>query len=166
VIKNSQQDEKSRAQIKREFRGLKELGIQLGSLSKGQLRAIPLSEETRTAVLSTHGIARNSLQRHYRYLSALLVEEDVAAIRVALAAELQPHAKDVANLHEAERWRDKLLSTDEGQLAAFVKRHPQCDPQHLGQLVQAAKQERDLDQPPKSARQLFRYLRQQTSQKD
>jgi len=159
VIENPQQDAKSRSQVKRDFRELKDLGIRLSRLSKGQLRAIPLSEETREAMLASHGMARNALQRHYRYLSSLLAEQDVVAIRAALAGALQPHAKDVADLHEAEQWRDRLLSADESQLAAFVARYPACDRTHVRRLVRNAQKELDLDKPPKSARQLFRYLR-------
>jgi len=88
------------------------------------------------------------------------MQEDVAALRAALAGELQPHAEEVAALHEAERWRDQLLSADEGQLATLVERFPDCDRRHLRQLVRNAKKERDLDKPPRSARKLFRYLRQ------
>ncbi len=163
---NSQQDEKSRSQVKREFRELKDLGIQLAGLSKGQLRAIPLSEGTRDALLAGKGMTRTALQRQYRHLSSLLVEEDVAAIRAALSGELQPHAEEIAALHEAEDWRDKLLSADEGRLTAFVERYPECDRTHLRQLVRNAKKERDLDKPPKSARQLFRYLRLLSEQPD
>ena len=164
MIENSQQDEKSRSQVKREFRGLKDLGIQLAGLSKGQLRAIPLSEDTRDALLAAKGMTRTALQRQYRYLSSLLAEEDVAAIRAALTGKLLPHAEEVAALHQAEHWRDKLLSADQGQLAAFVERFPQCDRTHLRQLVRNAKKEHDLDKPPRSARQLFRYLRQLSDQ--
>ena len=163
---NSQQDEKSRSQVKREFRELKDLGMQLAGLSKGQLRAIPLSGGTRDALLAAKGMTRTALQRQYRHLSSLLVEEDVAAIRAALSGELQPHAEEVAALHEAEHWRDKLLSADESQLAAFVERYPASDRTHLRQLVRNARKERDLDKPPKSARQLFRYLRQLSEQQD
>ena len=85
MIKNPLQDEKSRSQVKRDIRALKDLGIQLAALSKGQLRDIPLSEETRAAVLAAQGIARNALQRHYRYISSLLAEEDVATIKTALS---------------------------------------------------------------------------------
>ena len=89
-MKNSQQDEKSRSQIKREFRELKTLGIQLAGLSKGQLRAMPLSEDTRDALLAAKGMTRTALQRQYRYLSSLLAkEEDVAAIRAALTGKRQ-----------------------------------------------------------------------------
>ena len=166
MIKNSQQDKKSRSQVKREFRELKTLGIQLAGLSEGQLRAMPLSEDTRDAVLAAMGMTRAPLQRQYRHLSSLLAEEDVAAIRAALTGELQPHAEEIAALHEAEHWRDKLLSADECQLAAFVERYPECDRTHLRQLVRNAKKERDLDKPPRSARQLFRYLRQLSEQQD
>jgi ribosome-associated protein len=89
VIENSNQDGKSRSQVKREFRALKDLGMQLAGLSKGELRAMPLSEETRDAVLAAKGMTRTALQRQYRYLSSLLAkEEDLAAIRAALAGKL------------------------------------------------------------------------------
>jgi len=166
VTRNSEQDEKSRSQVKREFRELKDLGIQLAGLSKGQLRAIPLSEGTRDALLAAKGMTRTALQRQYRHLTSLLAQEDVAAIRAALTGELQPHAEEVTALHEAEHWRDKLLSADEGQLTAFVERYPECDRTHLRQLVRNAKKERDLDKPPRSARQLFRYLRELSEQQD
>ena len=159
MIDNPQQDAKSRSQIKRDFRELKDLGIQLAGLSKGELRAIPLSAKMREAALASHGMARNALQRHYRYLSSLLAEEDVAAIRAALAGAAQPHVKDVAKLHDAEQWRDNLLSTDEAQLAAFAGRYPEGDRAHVRLLVRSAKKELELDKPSKSARQLFRYLR-------
>jgi ribosome-associated protein len=160
------QDEKSRSQVKRDFRALKDLGIRLAGLSKGQLQKIPLSEETRAAVLAAQGIARNALQRHYRYLSSLLVEEDVPAIRAALGEELQPHVEDVAEHHEAERLRDQLLSGDERPLAAFIERYPDCDRAHVRLLVRNARKELELDKPPRSARLLYRYLRRLSDPKD
>lgn len=166
MIKDSQLDEKSRSQIKRDFRALKELGIRLAGLSKGRLHEIPLSEETREAVLAAQGMARNALQRHYRYLSSLLAEEDVAAIRTAVTGELQPHVRDVAKQHEAERWRDELLSGDEPQLAAFVARYPECDRTHVRLLVRNARKELDLGKPPRSARLLFRYVRRLSDPRD
>ena len=74
--------------------------------------------------------------------------------------------EEVAALHEAERWRDELLSADEHQIAAFVERYPECDRTRLRQIVRNARKEHDLDKPPKSARQLFRFLRQLFEQRD
>jgi ribosome-associated protein len=166
VIKDPQQDEKSRSQVKREFRALKDLGIQLAGLSKAQLRAIPLSDETREALLAAQGMARNALQRHYRYLSSLLGQEDVAAIRAAMGDALQPHVEDVAKLHEVERWRDELLTGDEREFAAFVERYPEFDRTHVRLLVRNARKELDLGKPPRSSRLLFRYLKRLSDPKD
>jgi len=160
LTENPHQEEKSRSQVKRDFRALKDLAMQLATLPKGQLRAMPLSEKAREATLASHGMARNALHRHYRYLSALLASEDVGAIRAALAGAQRPHVKDVARLHEAEQWRDKLLSGDETHLAALFARYPECDRDHVRRLVGAAREEQELGKSPKSARQLFRYLRQ------
>jgi ribosome-associated protein len=125
---------------------------------------MPLSEDTREALLAAKRMTRAALQRQYRYLCSRLAEEDVPALRSALAGALQPHAAEVAALQEAERWRDRLLSPDDGQIAALVERYPDCDESHLRELVQRAKQERDVDKPPRSARQLFRYLRRLSGQ--
>jgi ribosome-associated protein len=145
---------------------LKDLGIQLAGLSKGQLQKIPLSDESRAAVLEAQGMARNALQRHYRYLSSLLAEEDVAAIRAALTGERQTHVKEVAELHEAELLRDQLLSGDERPLAAFIEQHPECDRAHVRLLVRNARKERELDKPPRSARLLYGYLKRLMDPRD
>jgi ribosome-associated protein len=158
-MKDAPPNEKSRSQIKRDIAALKDLGIRLTELSKGQLAAIPLSEKTRTAVLAAQGMARNALARHRRYLAQLMGDEDADAIRAALAGALQPHADEVATLHEAERWRDRLLSGDAGQLTAFVERYPACDRAHLRLLVRHARKELEQGKPPKSARELLRYVR-------
>jgi ribosome-associated protein len=166
MIEDSEQDEKSRSQIKRDFRALKDLGIRLSGLSKGQLQKIPLSEETREAVLAAQGMARNALQRHYRHLSSLLAKDDVAAIRTALTGEVQPAIKSVAEHHEVERLRDELVSGDERRLAAFVERYPECDRNHVRLLARNARNERERDKPPRSARLLYRYLRRLADAQD
>jgi ribosome-associated protein len=160
LTENPHQEEKSRSQVKRDFRALKELAMQLAGLPKGQLRVMPLSEKALEATLASHGMARNALHRHYRYLSALLAQEDVAAIRAALGGARRPHVTDVAKLHETEQWRDELLTADETHLAALFARYPECDRDHVRRLVRSAREEQELEKPPKSARQLFRYLRQ------
>jgi len=163
VTEPEREEKKSRSQIKREFLELKELGKQLVALSPGQLRGIPLSPGTREAVLAAKDMARGALQRQFRHLAHLIEEEDVASIRDALSGALQPHVEEVAGLHETERWRDQLLSGEEDALTRFMGQHPEADRQRLRQLVRNAKKERDLDKPPRSARQLFRYLKSLTA---
>ena len=81
---NPQQDDKSRSQIKREYREIRKLGIHLVGLSKGQLKLLPLSEDTRVALLAAKGMTRTALQRQYGYIASLLASEDIAVIRAAL----------------------------------------------------------------------------------
>ena len=69
---------------------MKDLGIKLTGLTKGQLRRIPLSEEMLDAVLAAKEMRRSALQRQYRFLSSLLADEDVVAIRAALAGKPLP----------------------------------------------------------------------------
>jgi ribosome-associated protein len=152
-------DAKSRAEVKREFRELKQLGLRLAALSPGQLRDLPLSEKTREALLAAKQMSRAALQRQYRYLSSLLANEDVAVLRAALTKALQPHVDEVAALHAAEQWRAALLSADEGQLAALIERFPECDRTELLRLVRDAHEEQGRGLPPRASRQLFRYLR-------
>jgi len=166
VTKDSEQGEKSRSQIKREFLELKDLGIQLAALSPGQLRSLPLSQKMCDALLAAKQMKRTALKRQYGHITSLMVNEDVAAIRTAVTGVLQPHAEQVSSEHEAEHWRETLLSGDEGQLTKFIERYPECDRTHLRQLVRNAQKERDLEKPPKSARQLFRYIRQLSQQQD
>ena len=166
MSKKLEQEDKSRSQRKREYGALKDLARQLAALSKGQLRAVAMSDPTRDALLATHGMPRNALHRQYRYLASLLVQEDVDAIRAGLAGELRPHAEEVAAFHEMEHWRDRLLSDDPVALDEFVERYPGCDLDQIRQLVKNARKELDLDKPPRSARQLYRYLRQLSDTRD
>lgn len=158
----SDQEPKSRSQLKREFQELKELGKRLCELAQGPLRRLPLSEELRTAVLASRSMKRAALQRQYKFITSLLANDDADAIRAALKRSVRPQAEDLAAFHEIELWRDRLLADEEGALAAFIEQYPACDRSRLGQLLRNARKEHGLDQPPKSARKLFRYLKELT----
>jgi ribosome-associated protein len=155
------QEVKSRSRLRREFLELKELGKSLSRLAESQLRRIPLSEGTREALIASQSMKRTALQRQYKYIAGLLAEnEDAGALREAMARALRPGVEDVAAMHEIERWRDRLLAGEEGALGAFLERHPGCDRRRLARLVEDSIEERELDRPPKSARLLFRYMRE------
>jgi ribosome-associated protein len=155
----SEDEKKSRTRLKLEHRALKVLGSRLVELSPGQLQAVPLSHRTREAVEAARSMKRAALQRQLRHLASLMEEEDVDAVRSALAGALRPHAHEVAALHRAEAWREKLLAGDDECMERFVQDHPTGDRQHLRQLIRNACKERDAGKPPRSSRQLFRYLK-------
>jgi ribosome-associated protein len=59
-----------------------------------------------------------------------------------------------------ERWRDRMLEGDDGVVDEFLQSHPGADRQKLRQLVRDARKEQQAAAAPRSARLLFRYLRQ------
>ena len=60
-------------------------------------------------------------------------------------------------MHLAETWRDRLLA-DDAALTEFIAAHPDADVQWLRAAIRAARRERELQQPPKHARELYRRL--------
>lgn len=154
---NNNEEEKSKSQIKREFRELHDLGRQLVALSGKHLQAMPLSESLREAVLNAKTFSRGALQRQLRYIAGLMSREDAESIRRALDTLLQPQREQVRAFHEIEQWRDKLIAGDDVLLDELVNSFD-ADRQHLRQLVRNAQKEREQNKPPKSARMLFQYL--------
>ncbi len=156
------EDQKSRTQMKREFQELKDLVTQLVELSAGQLARIPLAERTREGMLTAKGLSRSALQRQLRRLVRFIADEDVDAIRLALAGAPHPETGDVPAPpdapDEAERWCEELVAGDDDLMGRFIETYPASDRQHLRQLVRNARAERDLDKPPASAPQLLSYL--------
>ena len=66
----------------------------------------------------------------------------------------------VALMHQAERWRDRLLE-DDAALTEFVAAHPAADVQWLRAAIRAARREIAAGQAPRHARELYRWLHEQ-----
>ena len=62
--------------------------------------------------------------------------------------------------HQCERWRDRMLAEGDGVVNALVAEYPAAERQKLRQLVRDAQHESQTGQPPRSARRLYRYLRE------
>lgn len=151
----------SKSQLKRDAHGLQDLGADLVELSAQQLAEIPLSEEVLAVVRETRGItAHGARKRQLKYLGKLLRQEEEGPIREALERIQGRHALTVAHHHQCERWRDRLITEGDTALTALLEEFPQADRQQLRQLMRAAQAELAKDKPPKSSRELFRFLRE------
>lgn len=150
---------KSKSQVKRELHALHDLGRDLVELPGKSLQQIPLSDETRDAVLEAKQLKMEALRRKLKHIGKLMRDEDADSIRIALDKLRQPHEKEVSEFHEVEGWRDALLAGDDVVLNELCGRFVDIDRQHLRQLVRNAKKEQALNKAPKSARVLFRYLK-------
>jgi ribosome-associated protein len=139
---------------------LQQLGERLTTLSPSVLARMPLSAALQEALDESRRIkSLNALRRHYRRLGKLLRDEDLDSIRQVIGEIDNQHQADVNRFHALERWRDRLLDEESDAFGEFMQAYPEADRQHLRQLIQAARRERDQARPPASYRKLFKYLR-------
>ncbi len=151
--------EKSKSQLKRELLALQDLGRELVALSTKDIKHLPLSEDLLEALKEARTLKMSALARKIKHIGKLLRDEELEAIRDALAKLRQPHVESVQAFHEVEEWRDSLLGGNMELINELCQRYTDLDRQRLGQLVRNAKKEATLEKAPKSARVLFRYLK-------
>ncbi|EMR12318.1 hypothetical protein MPL1_10818 [Methylophaga lonarensis MPL] len=151
---------KSKSQIKRELDQLKDLGRKLMSLGPNDLEKLDLPENIYEAVLKSHAMQKGALKRQTSYLGGLIAKSDWQAIQKNLQQLRQPERQKVEQFHQLEQWRDQLLAGDDSVFALLKAKFPEFDIQHVRQLQRNASRESAQNKPPKSARQLFRYLQQ------
>jgi ribosome-associated protein len=108
------------------------------------------------AIEKHHG----AFKRQRKFIAKLLRDTDVAPIRAQLEQHAQVTAHVTRQVHVIERWRDRLLKGDDNDLNALMAEHPDADRQKLRQLIRDARKEHLAAQPPRSARLLFKYLRE------
>lgn len=150
----------SKSQIKRELNELKDLGRELIALPKDELLKLDLPENLQEAVLTAHGLQKGALKRQTGYVGGLVAKSDYESIKKQLSVLKQPQREAKQRLHQLEDWRDRLLAGDNLIVTELHNQFEDFDGQHVRQLVRNAKREAQQNQPPKSARLLFKYLQQ------
>lgn len=152
---------KSKSQLKREMTALQDLGANLVKLSNKELARIPLPENLADAIKLARSINSNSgLRRQMQYIGRLMREIDADPILRAYTLLHDGKRESAEQFHHIEEWRDRLIAEGDGALEEFLAGHPTAERQRLRQLLLNIKKEREKNQPPKSARLLFRYLRE------
>ena len=153
-------DGPSKSQKKREVEALQDLGAELVKLPDAQFKRIELPEELREAVAACRKITQNSaLRRQRQYIGKLMRSIDPAPIQAQLDAFRGVSAAENAKLHQAEKWREKLIA-DNDALTLFLNNYPDTDATHLRQLIRNARDEAARAKPPKAFREIFRVIRE------
>lgn len=150
----------SKSQIKRELDALKDLGRELIALSPAELAKLDLDEDLHDALLLAHGLQKGAFKRQTGFIGGLIANRDYEAIRKQLDTLKQPNRDATQKHHQLEQWRDRLLAGDSLVMTELHNQFIEFDGQHVRQLVRNAKRETEKNQPPKSARLLFKYLQQ------
>ena len=150
----------SKSQRKREMHALQALGETLVGLPDDQLSRLDLPETLHEAIMQARSIsARGALRRQLQYVGRLMRDVDADQIRDRLQSVQAGTVRDVAILHRAERWRERLLAEDDA-LSEFVAAFPATDVQQLRTLLRNAKRDTAAGRPPRAYRELFRNIRE------
>lgn len=151
----------SKSRRKRESSALQDLGEELTALPAEQLKRLELPQDLFEAVRLAQSItAHGGLQRQRKFIGKLLRGLDPEPIRARLAGLRGASAEKVRLLHHCEEWRDRMLEEGDAPINEFVGEHPEAERGKLRQLVRDARREHEAERPPRSARLLFRYLRE------
>lgn len=150
----------SKSEIKRDAEELKRLGLELMELSSSALDRIPLDEELRQAIELAQRIKKEGRRRQVQLIGKLLRSRDDQPIRLALDKLKNRHNQQVALFHKLEVMRDRLIEQGDGAMDEVIELFPTADRQQLRSLIRNAQKEKAANKPPKSARQIFQYLRE------
>ena len=151
----------SKSQLKRESAALQDLAAELAELSKAQLTALSLPDDILAALSQAAALPpRGARKRQLKYVGGLFRGIDVGPVMEKLARIKNQSADAARELHNIERWRERLIAGDDAALTQFLSEYPAADRQHLRQLVRSAKKEAGQNASPRHARLLFRYLRE------
>ncbi|MDZ7277165.1 ribosome biogenesis factor YjgA [Pantoea eucrina] len=165
-VPDNQEDEEeeiiwvSKSEIKRDAEELKRLGAELVELGKNSLDKIPLDEDLRTAIELAQRIKMEGRRRQLQLIGKMLRQRDEEPIRQALDKLKNRHNQQVALFHKLEQLRDRLVENGDDAVAEVLNLYPHADRQQLRSMIRNAQKEKAANKPPKSARQIFQYLRE------
>ncbi len=164
----------SKTDLKKHSDHLQELGENLLTLNASVMSRLQLahglSDKLTDAVAEARRITNfEGRRRQMQYIGKLMRKLDeaaVAAIEAALEEQRKPSAQATLALHQAEQWRDKLVSDDDA-LTRWLEQDPQADVQHLRALIRQARKdaqatpERPGEAPRhgKAYREIFQIVR-------
>ncbi|WAR44758.1 ribosome biogenesis factor YjgA [Methylomonas rapida] len=151
----------NKTQIKKEIAAIFAMAEEISELAPAQIAEFELPEKIVSALLDAGKMGKNAARKRLlKFITAQLRALDTEAVQEKLARMKNKSAHAVREHHQAERWRDRLLSdTGNQQLTLLIGEYPDADSQHLRQLQRNAQKETKEGKPPKSARLLYKYLK-------
>jgi len=150
----------NKTQLKRDIAVIHKMCEDITLLAPAQIVKLNLPEEVEVAILAVAKMPfKAARKRQLKFITGLVRKIDIEPIEEALAKIKAKSAHATRELHQLERWRERLLSDDKQALTELLDKYPEADAQQLRQLIRNAKKEMSLDKPIKSSRLLFKYLR-------
>ena len=153
----------SKTRLKKDADALQQLGVDLLDLSEADWTKLALPDALTDALRDAKRIhSRSALKRQRQFIGRLMRDIDPEPIHQHFEQLRQKTRQQVQAHHTLEQWRDRMIEEADTAIEEYLQENSGADRQHLRQLVRQARKERDQNKPPKSARALFRYLREAT----
>jgi ribosome-associated protein len=163
-------EEPSRTELKRESTELQKLGVDLLTLRIELMQRLALPDKLQDAVTDARRISNfEGRRRQMQFIGKLMRQLDpvqLDQIRAALVEQHSGSAQETLALHQAEKWRDELIS-DEHAVERWIGANPRADSQQLRALVRQARKDALPARPGaaprhgKAYRELYQLVREQ-----
>jgi ribosome-associated protein len=143
-------DDATRTDLKRESTELQKLGEDLLTLRAELMTRLALPEKLTEAVAEAKRISNfEGKRRQMQFIGKLMRKLEATqldGIRTALIEQHTPSALETQTLHQAEIWRDRLVSEDDA-LGQWITLSPSTDSQQLRALVRQARKDAKPEKP-------------------
>ncbi|MDX1352668.1 MAG: ribosome biogenesis factor YjgA [Thiomicrorhabdus sp.] len=157
-----QEEFQSRTDIKKAAQAVTDLGEQLSEMTENEIKRLELPQALSEALLLLKRMDRGpALKRQKLYIGRYLRQNEPLIVEIKeKLAEIEAKKKQQnAHFHKLEKWRDRLVEEGDSALVEFLEFYPQADRQALRQWIRNAKKELKDSKPPKSSREIFKYLK-------
>jgi ribosome-associated protein len=148
-------DDATRTDLKRESTELQKLGEDLLTLRIDLMTRLALPEKLTEAVAEAKRISNfEGKRRQMQFIGKLMRKLEATqldGIRTALIEQHTPSALETQTLHQAEMWRDRLVSEDDA-LGQWITLSPSTDSQQLRALVRQARKDAKPEKPGAAVR--------------
>lgn len=152
-------DRPSKSQKKRDSTAAQDLGAKVAELSRDKIESLDLPEKLQDALIETARItAHEGKRRHLQLIGKLMRGIDLLPIRAALEKFAGTSKQEIADMHLAERWRERLLKDTEA-FALFANDYRQTDLQQLRTMIRNTQKEQAQNKPPRDFRKIYQVVR-------
>ena len=152
-------DRPSKSQKKRDSTAAQELGERVAALPREKIESLGLPEKLQDALIETARItAHEGKRRHLQLIGKLMRGIDPEPIHAALEKFAGTSKQEIADMHLAERWRERMLK-DADAFALFANDYRDADLQQLRTMIRNAQKEQAQNKPPRDFRKIYQFVR-------
>ena len=156
---------KSKTQLKKEADDVQTLGVEIAQLPKQKITSLSLPDDAKEAIIFYQHIKKNSAKRRQaQYIGKILRGLDLSQVIEELNVIKNISKLRIKLEHEAERWREKLI-TSPAALDEFINQY-QPDISNLNQTISNARKESLADKKSKNYRNLYRLILESIQKSD